>query len=396
MWTRTCERCSGTACAIGSTCATAAMAHWRRAAPRSGMRSISPPTSSRASSASPTRRNGRSRRPALVSLPASCRTHSQRRIGRPSSRCSSCSARAPDRVQLLAKNPRKRTLGVFNGARRRESHDPAAGARHGENAVEPSLDESLHAFRTATRELDLLVPADDVKAEIQEGASAPGLLRHGVNPELHLTRVDPLPDLVIHLTALQMAPQGPVGPAEHAHASLRDITDLVEDDAHAHPDPHAQPQVSDLEQHVPALERRISAVVRPNPSWVGEVVVADQTFCRLEGAGWNRLARRLRRQRPAVVVHVPGVPLDRGEGRGVEVELQILDSLELRRNVAPPGEPRGSERQASLSHRNAPASTFRVWISMPPLRFPPESLATRSSVDVHMWSCTSLLMRSRS
>ena len=69
----------------------------RRAGARSGARSIRPPTSSPASSASPTRRSGRDRRPAPASSPGCCRTRSRRPTGRPSSRCSSCSATAIDR-----------------------------------------------------------------------------------------------------------------------------------------------------------------------------------------------------------------------------------------------------------------------------------------------------------
>jgi len=109
-----------------------------------------------------------------------------------------------------------------------------------------------------------------------------GDLRHSVDPVLHVTRIEPLPDLIIHLPPLQVALESSVGPTPDAHTPVGDLLDFVEDDADAYAYPHPQGEIANLEQHVSALEWGVGPVVGSNPFGIGEFVIAKQTLRGLE------------------------------------------------------------------------------------------------------------------
>src|SRR3954453_20440548 len=143
-------------------------------------------------------------------------------------------------------------------------------------------------------ELQLLAPAEHREPDSHEGV--PGLrpVRDRGDPELALARVEPLPDLVAHLPALEVAAQRPVVPAPDAHGPSVLEPLLVDHAADADAEPEVEPDEACDEQHVAALERRVLLEDGVDGRAVGERVVAHEAAGALEAAPLDRLARRPR------------------------------------------------------------------------------------------------------
>src|SRR4051794_13036893 len=231
-------------------------------------------------------------------------------------------------------------------------------------------------------ELQLLAPAEQREADSHERVADLRPVRHRGDPELDLARVEPLPDLVAHLPALEVAAQRPVVPAPDAHGPSVLAPLLVDHAADADAEPEVEPDEACDEQHVAALEGRVLLEDRVDGRAVGERVVAHERLRALEAPAWERGTRRLGRQRLAAVVVVPALLGDElPQAAGVEVvaaTVQVVDGARLA----------GKAEQALELH-----STRRVWMSRPPVRRPPDAFATRSRNEVHMCSWISFAMR---
>src|SRR3954469_21731212 len=64
-----------------------------------------------------------------------------------------------------------------------------------------------HDLTGVAVELQLLAPAEEGKADPAQRVAPAGAVRDGGDAELDLARVEPLPHLVAHLPALEVAPQ---------------------------------------------------------------------------------------------------------------------------------------------------------------------------------------------
>src|SRR4051795_3137007 len=231
-------------------------------------------------------------------------------------------------------------------------------------------------------ELQLLAPAEQREAHSHERVAGLRPVRDRGDPELDVAGVEPLPDLVGHLPALEVAAQRPVEPAPDAHwPALLDAL-LVDDAADADAEAEVEPEEARDEQHVAALERGVLLEDRVHGRAVGERVVAHELSGELEAPPRHRGTRGLGRQRLGAVVVVPALLGDELAQAGrIEVVAAAAELLDGRRLA---GEP---EQPLELH------STRRVWMSMPPVRRPPDAFATRSRNDVHMCSWISFAMR---
>src|SRR3954451_480578 len=182
-------------------------------------------------------------------------------------------------------------------------------------------------------ELQLLAPAEHREADSHERVAGLRPVRDRGDPELDLARVEPLPDLVAHLPALEVAAQRPVVPAPDAHGPSVLEPLLVDHAADADAEPEVEPDEACDEQHVAALEGRVLLEDRVDGRAVGERVVAHERLRALEAPARHRRSRRLGRQRLAAVVVVPGLLGDElPQAGGVEVvaaTVQVVDGARL-------------------------------------------------------------------
>src|SRR3954454_7406902 len=114
-----------------------------------------------------------------------------------------------------------------------------------------------HHLAGVAVELQLLAPAEQGEPDPHERVAHARAVRHGRDAELDLARVEPLPHLVAHLPALEVAAQRPVVPAPDAHGPSVLAPLLVDHAADADAEPEVEPDEARDEQHVAALEGRV-------------------------------------------------------------------------------------------------------------------------------------------
>src|SRR5829696_10233081 len=100
-------------------------------------------------------------------------------------------------------------------------------------AAQPLLGQVTHP-PARRREVAAALPLPE-QPDAGDGERVPGTdhPRVGVDAELHLARVEPLPDLPRHLALLDVALQRAVGPAPNLHRPAVDLPPLVRDRTNA-------------------------------------------------------------------------------------------------------------------------------------------------------------------
>src|SRR4051794_4784426 len=190
----------------------------------------------------------------------------------------------PHTVDMAAKPAQARALMGRTIARPRRGPSGLDARRRGRRAAGPRRRQRHHLRAGVAVELELLSAAEQREAEAHERVADPRPVRHGGDAELDLARVEPLPDLVLHLAALEVAVQRPVVPAPDAHRPPALLADLVGDLADAHAEAEVEADEARDEQHVAALERRVLLEDRVDRRAVGEAVVAHERAGDLERA----------------------------------------------------------------------------------------------------------------
>src|SRR5204863_6799966 len=100
--------------------------------------------------------------------------------------------------------------------------------------LQPGRGELRHPLAAAPVEAQLLAAPEQPPAQPDDRVGNLGRTREGVDAELDLAGVQPLPHLVIHLALLQVALERAIVPAPHPHGAAIDLPGLVVDAAHAH------------------------------------------------------------------------------------------------------------------------------------------------------------------
>src|SRR5579862_648939 len=128
--------------------------------------------------------------------------------------------------------------------------------------------EREHApFRAVKKGLTLTV-AEKMEAQADDWIVDVGDSRHRVNVKLDASVPEPLPDLPVHLTHLEMAFKRSVVPAPDTDALTLELAFHLVDLVHPHPDVHVgDAQGLELEEHISALQRGFGVVV--GERWTG-------------------------------------------------------------------------------------------------------------------------------
>src|SRR3954454_8436169 len=164
-----------------------------------------------------------------------------------------------------------------------------------------------HDLAGVAVELQLLAPADQAEPEPDQRVAHPRAVRDGGDAELDLARVEPLPHLVAHLPALEVAAQRAVEPAPDAHGPAFLVARLVDDPADAHAEAEVEAEEAPDEHHVAPLERRVLLEDRAHRRALRARVVAHQRPGAREAPARHGVAGRLPWQRLAAVVVVPAL-----------------------------------------------------------------------------------------
>src|SRR5689334_8337289 len=166
------------------------------------------------------------------------------------------------------------------------------GRRRAAGLPQAHVGEEGHAPARAASELDLLVPAEQPKAELDDRARA-GRARDGVCPKLDLAVVEPLPDLEVSLAGLDVPVEGSVVPEEDVRRATAFAAFAFPGpaDADARIDAGAE-HVQD-QQHLPPLQWYARVVVRLDERRIGKCVAAAERHSRLPAAAGGRWARLL-------------------------------------------------------------------------------------------------------
>ena len=156
-----------------------------------------------------------------------------------------------------------------------------------------------------------------------------------MDSKLDSARIDPLPDLVVHLAGFEVTLKGRVAPAPDLDVAPVDLQNLVDHPANPHSEAESEAPEADLEKHVAALERVARVIHRAHDAGVGELVVAQERASSRPGPVRMRRTGRLGGQGLAVVVDAPA-RLARPTGAVVTVEVERL-VVQLVERPARPG-----------------------------------------------------------
>src|SRR3954471_17523223 len=204
------------------------------------------------------------------------RDHARNAGGTPSSTATLMNRYGTPQIVDIAKKPAH--------ARALMGAEDISGRRAGRRGGGPGR----HHRAGVAIELQLLAPAEQREAESHERVAGLRPVRDRGDPELDLARVEPLPDLVAHLPALEVAAQRPVVPAPDAHGPSVLAPLLVDHAADADAEPEVEPDEARDEQHVAALEGRVLLEDRVDRRAVGERVVAHERLRALEAPARHR------------------------------------------------------------------------------------------------------------
>src|SRR5829696_1619786 len=122
----------------------------------------------------------------------------------------------------------------------------------------------------------LLASTEEVKAGSDERVADERWARDNMDAEVDRAAVESFPDLVVHLTHLQVALKRAIAPSPDARVVSLARDCLVADSADANPGVEAKAEEAELEQHVPLLERPVVVVDGPHNGGVGKLVIAHQ------------------------------------------------------------------------------------------------------------------------
>lgn len=154
-------------------------------------------------------------------------------------------------------------------------------------------------------ELYLHVSAEKYEAETHDRTRNGRTLGKCMDVELHLTGVEPLAHLVIHLAAFEMSLKRPVVPTPHSRSTPVIVDDSVDDTSDPYSEIEAQPIEPAFKQHVTTGRETVRPAGAPDDGRIGEFIIPYQATGDLPASVGKRRARRLCRQGLPVVINVP-------------------------------------------------------------------------------------------
>src|SRR5581483_1796173 len=121
--------------------------------------------------------------------------------------------------------------------------------------------EQGHPATGAPSELDLLVPGEEPKAQLDDRSRVGGSW-HGVRAELDLAAVEPLPDLEISLPGLDVSLERAVIPEEDMRLAAVFAACVLAGAAHPHAGIDADAEQVQDQQHLALFQRHAWVVPR--------------------------------------------------------------------------------------------------------------------------------------